>query len=604
MRRVKGQSVTGLLARVAVALLLICATGSALAATVIPMLDPSTLTKFQDPLFIMPTAVPTGTLDGNPLYDVDISQFQWQFSSQLPKATVWGYNGSMPGPTFVVNSGQPISVRYTNNLVNNVGNALAQFLPVDTTMRCTTNLPQNRTVVDLYGGHVPASMDGCPWNWFGSDPAAGPNGTGGPAGNSVTYTYPNCQQAGYLWYHDNAMGQTRLNTYAGMVGSYLIHDAHEASLNLPTSEVPLVLQDKMFTADGQLFYPRGPGDLTNPGGPNPLAGLPKDFPSRNSAVSEFFGNVNVVNGTIWPKMDVEARKYRFQLLDGANARTYVVQLTTPDGQTLPIYQIGTDGGLLPNTVVKTTLRMMPGERTDVIVDFSGLEPGTIVTMKNIGPDSVYQGNPSAKPADPKTTGQVMQFCVGAATSSDTSVIPLQPSHVTRLKPQDAAVTRSITLRDSTDKWGRDMVTICGSNGSPETTTVNLGDTEVWDFFNLTEDTQPMHLHDVQFQIVGRQMLKVDPTTGEYLPEADPTAAFLPPDADELGWKDTLIMPQGYMTSIISRFDDFTGSYMFNCGILEHQEFDMMSPFEVVNAPEPASMTLLALGSMLVLRRRR
>lgn len=627
MRGRRSSAVGGLFLVLAAGVLLFAA-GAPAWGQVIPLLDPATLTKFQDSLYLATSnlAAPDGLYNGNPLYDIDIAQFTWKFSNQGPLAngtTVWGYgckapdgtiNYSMPGPTFIVNSNQTISVRYTNSLTDSAGNGLSHILPLDTTLPGMAGMPQALTVVHLHGGHNPGIYDGNPWQEFCSDPASpplmmSPSGIPGPAGNTVTYTYENKQPAAFLWYHDHSMGETHLNPYAGMAGGYKITDAHEASLNLPAL-VPLVLQDKMFTATGQLFYPRGPGDLVTPGGADPLAGLPASppFPSANSIVTEMFGNVNVVNGTVWPKMDVEARRYRFDFLDGANSRAYILELLKPDGTLLPIYQIGTDGGLLPDTVVKTSLTMMPGERADTIVDFTGLPAGTLVTMRNLGPDSMYQGDPKAAAADPNTTGQVMQFHItGDPATPDTSEIPLSPATVTRLLPQNAAGTRTITLKETTavDPWGRLMVQL---NQTPfeaaPTEIVTLGDTEVWKFMNLTPDTHPMHVHDVQFQILGRQALLVDPVTGEFLPQLDPVAPYLPPSADEMGWKDTLAMPQGFETDIIAQFLDYTGDYVYHCHILEHEEFDMMRPFVVV--PEPATLSFLLIGgaAALLVRRRK
>jgi FtsP/CotA-like multicopper oxidase with cupredoxin domain len=148
--------------------------GSSQALGVITLLDPTSLTKYTDPLFIMPAAVPSGLLNGQPLYDLSVSQFQWQFSSQLPTAAVWGFNNTMPGPSFVVQSNQMIHVRYTNNLVNEFNDSLAHILPVDTTLMGVAGVPDARMVTHLHGGHDEAASDGGPWRWFSPDPAAPP----------------------------------------------------------------------------------------------------------------------------------------------------------------------------------------------------------------------------------------------------------------------------------------------------------------------------------------------------------------------------------------------------------------------------------------------
>jgi spore coat protein A len=291
-------------------------------------LDASTLTKYLDPLPnpLVNVIAPSGMLDGVPLYDVSISQFQQQLHSQLPPTTLWGYNGTYPGPTFDVNRGQPIKVSWTNNLVDDMGQPLKHLLPYDPTLHGAdypgahmghdggehgefSDYPQARTVTHLHGGVVDQMSDGYPEHWFSPNPNAAPNGLGGPAGNSHITDYPNDQRAATMWYHDHAMAITRLNVYAGMAGFYLLRDADEAALDLPSGqyEVPLVIQDKSFFDNGALYYPGG--DEHDPSAPG-------------THVASFFGDANIVNGKVWPYLEVEPRRYRFRLLNGANSRSY------------------------------------------------------------------------------------------------------------------------------------------------------------------------------------------------------------------------------------------------------------------------------------------
>lgn len=211
-------------------------------------------------------------------------------------------------------------------------------------VRSRTNHPQVRAVVDLHGGRVPPESDGYPENWY-------------PPGKSATYSYPNVQDSGMLWYHDHAMGIERLNVYAGLFGAYIIRDDEEDALNLPRGkyEVPLMLADRMIRKDGQLYYPVS----RNPEGP---------------WVSEVFGDCFLANGKLLPYYEVEPRRYSFRILNASNARFF--RLTLENGQSF--HQIGTDQGLLAAPVEAKRLQLAPGERADVIVDFSESGASTIV----------------------------------------------------------------------------------------------------------------------------------------------------------------------------------------------------------------------------------
>jgi spore coat protein A len=410
--------------------------------------------------------------------------------------------------------------------------------------------------------------------------------------NVFTANYPNDQRAAQLWYHDHAIGITRLNVYAGMAGLYFVRDAEEAALNLPSGayEMPLVIQDRSFHTDGRLFYPAGPGDtgaedhaghgdpmMGDMGGPlgDHLAGLPDDFPSAASVVPHMFGNTNLVNGVVWPVMEVEPRKYRFRVLNGANSRNYRLVLDGGAAGTIPMYQIGTEGGLLPVTAARNDVWLAPADRADIIVDFSQFSVGDELFLRNSGPD-VPLTNPRFlfTPADAETTGQVMKFKVVGLNGTDTSSLPTQLSTIDPLLASESVRTRRMTLSQTLDEYGRPRLLLNGKSwDEPITETMVLGETEIWEFANGTNMAHPIHLHATHFQILSR--------TG---------VSTLP--AYERGLEDTVNVHTGELLRILVRFDQVTGRFVWHCHMLEHEDYDMMRPMMIVNAvPEPAVATV-------------
>jgi spore coat protein A, manganese oxidase len=544
------------------------------------LLDPTTLMKFVDPLpnpLANPIA-PSGTMNGSPLYQVSIGQFQQQLHRDLPATTLWGYNNLYPGPTFIVNSGQKIHVQWTNNLVGSGGQPLNHLLPYDTTLHgAHAHLPQARIVTHLHGGVTEAASDGHPEHWYSPNPAAPANGMGGPAGNSYVTTYHNNQRAGNLWYHDHAMGITRLNVYAGMAGAYFIRDPHEQALNLPSGqyEIPLVLQDRQFYSDGRLHYPSEPHEP-----------LPPGFPSEASIVPHFMGDVNLVNGKIWPQMEVEPRKYRFRMLNGANSRTYNLVLDDGGGPTT-FHQIGTDVGLLAMRADRQQLLLGPADRSDVIVDFSQFQPGQTINLRNIGPDGPY-GLDGGGPADPNTTGQVMQFKIVPPTAPDTSSLPTQLVPLTRYNEADAVVHRRLTLVQGTDDYGRPLMLLDGKMWEDPTSEISrLGDLEIWEIENFTRDSHPIHLHLAHMQILDKKHRQTGP---------------IPLEPWELGWEDTVMINPRETVRLFVMFEQFLGEYVWHCHMLEHEDHEMMRRLNVI--PEPASIAMAPLFAAAALLRRR
>jgi bilirubin oxidase len=458
-------------------------------------------------------------------------------------------------------------------------------------------------VTHLHGGHSTQESDGYAEAWY--LPAAGNI----PAGyatdgtwydsfkaqfqsqtdvtwqpGSAVFQYANDQRAATMWYHDHTLGMTRLNVYAGPAGFYLLRGGPDDKVigTLPGPapalgdppgmkyyEIPIAIQDRAFNADGSLFYPDSREFFDEFAGPY----IPESdiSPIWNP---EFFGNTMVVNGRTWPHLEVEPRRYRLRLLNGCNSRFLILKFSDP---ALSFWQIGSDGGFLPAPVQLSQLLMSPAERMDVIVDFSVLPPGTEVILQNLAPDEPFGGGEPEddfEPADPATTGQVMQFRVVSAKGVDHSTPPNLLVLPALIPLGLASNTRQVSLNEEVsavldDVGPREALlgTLSGSTANPlgwmDAITENpaLGATELWEIHNFTADAHPIHIHEVQFQIVDRQ-----PFGG----------TVRPPEANESGFKDTVIAYPGEITRIKATFD-LPGLYVWHCHIVEHEENEMMRP---------------------------
>ncbi|HSC77425.1 MAG TPA: multicopper oxidase domain-containing protein, partial [Candidatus Acidoferrales bacterium] len=387
-----------------------------------------------------------------------------------------------------------------------------------------------------------------------------------------TYVYDNDQRAATLWYHDHALGITRLNVYAGLAGFYLLRDAEELGLvadgRLPTGpyEIGLAIQDRMFFADGSLFLPAN-SEVEE--GPDP------------SVEPEFFGDFILVNGKAWPYLDVEPRQYRFRLLNGSDSRFYNLYLSSGE----PIFQIGTDQGLLYAPVALNRLTLGPGERADVVIDFSDPRlAGQTIILKNNARAPFPKGDTS----DSRTVGQIMAFRVVKPLDAGYPLTPL-PSQLlsSPIAPLvQTGPTRSLLLFEGEDEFGRLQPALGTTDdgmlmwGDPITEHINLNDVEVWDVYNTTEDAHPIHVHLVQFQILSRQKFRgaQDLMDGS-LTNIRLLGQLKPPEANEVGWKDTAQMFPGEVTRIIAKFDR-SGKYVWHCHILSHEDHEMMRPYDV------------------------
>ncbi len=605
----------------------------------------SAIPQFIDPLPTLSVAGGTmNTVLGNQLLDLTMREFD---ANILPTGTfapgvkpttkVWGYTTTPPagpldtyiGPVIIsdrstaINPKPPTVFKMTNALGNaSTTNVLAYRYSTDQTLHwadplggemnmcahagtipafgsaCAQNYSGSiPAVFHLHGGEVPPMIDGGPDAWFTSDGTIHGHGYFselGAAGNQAIYNYPNTQEASPIWFHDHTLGATRLNVYAGLAGAYVINDPAYPwySTNLAGPIVPLVLQDRMFDTTGQLFFP---GDTAG----GLLWTMNPDHPYW---VPEFVGDTIVVNGKVWPFFNVAPQRYRFLFLNGSNARTYELFLLnqTAGGTAGPVFwQIGTDGGYLdkpvkvdPNDpVMPMKLTLMPGERADVIIDFTGLAPGTILLMRNTG-RTPY---PKGKSPQGSTTGRILQFNVVATPGPytpgtfDPTVVAAtlrsgtggqSPPIVRFVNPATGtqlvtpAKVRQLTLNEvmKMASTAIDPVTglLTAYPGGPleilvnntkydglssDKTTFPLGvrpdftpktiggvvtyysevpkegDTEMWEIINLTADAHPIHLHLVQFQLVNRQNFNTNNYNGAYAAAfpvpAAGVAAFIP-----------------------------------------------------------------------------
>lgn len=495
------------------------------------VLDPDKLPRYVDPLPIPEIARSIGvhvSPDDHavrlPYYRIAMREIETKIHRDLPATRMWGFGSSSPGPTFETRSGEGLIVEWVNELPTK------HFLPIDHTLHgAESDKPDVRSVIHLHGGKTPPESDGYPEDW--SVP-----------GKSTICHYPNRQDAAMLFYHDHTMGINRLNIYAGMQGLFFIRDAIEDGLNLPRGkyEVPLLVYDRNLRPDGQLDYP--------------TSGNPK-----SPWVPEVFGNAILVNGKLFPYLDVEPRKYRFRLMNGSNGRFYRFSL----GKGLTFQQIGTEQGLLSSPIPSQRLVMAPAERVDFVFDFSA-HAGEKLLLRSDAFD-------------------IMEFRVATKGAPDTSVLPQTLRPLARLSESRAIKTRRLTLDERMDMVRDSMGMLLNSTPwhMPVTEKPILNTTEIWEFVNLTEDVHPIHLHLVRFQILDRRAFdKFDFQDKGIVRYTGPA---IPAAPSESGWKDTVRADPGVVTRIIVPFEGFTGRYVWHCHVLEHEDNEMMRPYEVVTA---------------------
>ncbi|HET9578595.1 MAG TPA: multicopper oxidase domain-containing protein [Usitatibacter sp.] len=525
------------------------------------------LRPYVQPLPVPGDGIVVATASAPDTYTFVQREISRQLHPGLPATPLWAYDdgsglagqaGSF-GMAVVARTGTPVSMSFTHSLPA----FYPPWIPVDT--RFTPLGASVRTLTHLHGGFVAGTSDG--------NPGVTPLGIGRGATQSVFYPNQAPQQpASLLWFHDHAMGATRLNVLAGLAGAYILRDAFDTGTpdnvnGLPAApyELPLVIQDRIFNSDGTFRYP--------------VSAIP-----GVAWIGEYFGDTMLVNGKVWPFLDVEPRLYRFRVLNGCNARFLTLDFGGP-----PMVQIGAEGGLFEVPVPMRQLVLAPAERADILVDFSPFANST-VTVKNR-----RLPKPLSNPATLLTN--VMRFNVGTTVASPQgNRVPAALAGGRAANLPAPSVQRFITLNEvgiDTAGW---VLTLDGlpfdAAGGP---TIDAGTIEDWTYVNLTGDTHPIHVHLVNFQVVGRTPFDAAAYNAAYAGPGgapggiDPAPFVLgpmqPPYPEERGFKDTVKANPGELTTVRARFElpagvTGTQAYVQHCHILEHEDNDMMEAFRV------------------------
>lgn len=424
----------------------------------------------------------------------------------------WTYGGTFPGPTIVSRSGRRTVIRHRN------------ALPVP-------------VAVHLHGGHTPPDSDGYPLDLIEPQTSNVVMGNSGMAHemsrNSVVgqreYVYPMQQRAATLWYHDHRMGYTGHAVWRGLAGFHIVHDDEEGDLPLPRGhrDVPLMITDRSFAADGSFQYPlTDGGDVAAP------------------YMNGVLGDVVLVNGAPWPVLDTDPARYRLRVLNASNARRYRLRLDPPPPEGAAFTQIGSDGGLLASPLTHDAIDIAPAERFDIIVDFSHYRPGTQVELINT--------------LRAQSGGQVMRFDVVGTDRSDETTIP------ERLSEGFTVLDRGHATTTRTFLFGQGRAGVWMINNKPyrpgvPVATPRIGDIEIWRF--ITDLRHPIHVHLNHFQVVSRN----NKSPGRF----------------DHGWKDTVDVAPAEAVEVIVRFTDYQGTYLVHCHNLEHEDMAMMADFVTV-----------------------
>jgi FtsP/CotA-like multicopper oxidase with cupredoxin domain len=406
-------------------------------------------------------------------------------------------NGAFLGPTIKIRKGNTLNVRFTNNLME-------------------------LSNIHWHGLNVPADMDGHPKDAILS-------------GQHYQYTFPIVDRAGTYWYHAHPDMRTGYQAYMGHAGVLIVNDDEEDVLGLPSREfdIPLVLQDKRLNEKNAIIWDKTRDDIP-PG---------------------YLGDTIFVNGTPEAYHDVGKTLYRLRLINASNARLYNIGFE--DNRTMHL--IANDGGLLDKPYPMQAILFGPGERIEILVDFSGDVAGTSVKLKSLEfPFTSSHQNPlypQGKEMD------ILTFNIKTSPTNSAKV-PSALTNFERLDTGLAVRTRHFSLSmDHTAEYGQHQIDGLVFDMNRIDHTVKAGDLEIWEFENQGDAIHTMHLHSLQFQVIDRSFTNLRP--------------------NDLGWKDTVLVGPSEMVRIAVRFNQLKGVFLFHCHNLEHEDDGMMLNFEVV-----------------------
>lgn len=436
-------------------------------------------------------------------FDLSASQAELQLSESL-NLSGFQFNGSVPGPTIRHNRGSELDIRFSNDI-------------------------GQESIIHWHGLIVPPDMDGHPKDAFTS--------------GTYDYQFGLNQRAGTYWYHPHPHRITGEQVYRGLAGFFIIEDEQEKALNLPggTYEIPLVIQDRRVSETGQVIYD-------------------PSMPER--IMTGFLGDTILVNGAPSPYHEVEPGTYRLRILNGSNARIYNIAFQND----IPFTVIGTDGGLLPEAIEASELLMAPGERADILVDFSDEANSSLQLISksfDMPSGGGMMGMQNMMGSDGPEQGAgftLIEFKIGETSSQDPVNLPTQLTEVNFPDESSADRTRQIRL----DMEMMSGHTINGRQFEMERVDerVEQGSTEIWEFVNNSNVPHPMHVHAVQFKVLDRSGTRgLTPT--------------------ESGWKDTVLVMPEETVRVIMKFDAQKGLYVFHCHNLEHEDNGMMANLEIV-----------------------
>ena len=481
------------------------------------------------PEFSNPLKIPV-LFEGIPLentrqFELTLQQGSSVFLPNTVTPTL-GINGDFLGPTLHFRKGEQVQMRVQNQ----IGAA---------------------STLHWHGFHVPAIQDGGPFQ---------------PIENGGTWTsnFTVLQNPGTYWYHSHIMDTAGEQVYKGLAGLIRIDDVQSQQLELPADygvdDIPLIVQDRQFNEDGSFRYMADYRDL----------------------VMGAHGDVILVNGTLHPVFTPSTKLVRFRILNAANARTFTFAFS--DGR--KFNQIASDGGFLENPVSMKELELTPGERAEIVVDFSDSQDVTLVSLPKSPNFPEFPGAVSEMMRDLNSQGFDILAIRPQGTPLDNGLVPESLVSIDKFSAADANNTRSFRLsmgsgqRSGEDRgpgrgarnglgggYGGGNHSINGRKMSANyvNARIPLGNIEIWELSNNSPMMHPFHVHNGQFQILDR--------------------GGQPPPLNEQGWKDTVKVRSGEELRIIMRFSDFSDNenpYMFHCHILEHEDLGMMGQFLVVD----------------------